>query len=175
MATQKIEDAWVFKDKQYIEQKDSIRQDSNQEQGRPNIDSSLNQVNEQTLREFARKMKYIHENGWNEEKQPIDNIWAKYESIIKKIFEEDENVMWDINTMSDKEVENAADRAMEDQPNKINEQKKVYMMAIWNASPEDIQKLNEFVNENMADVQNYYNKIINNSKNNSPYEYDQAA
>jgi hypothetical protein len=50
---------------------------------------------------------------------------------------------------------------MKNQPEELKQQRELIKKINWNGSSEEIQKLNEIVNNNMVDVQNFYEKIIN--------------
>ena len=134
-----------------------------------NVDYSLDKVDEQKFNEYKKMTDYIKENGWE--------YWKEYNDIMEKAIKPFEKQIKDIlnksdinktnienkdlESMSDEEVAREAEKRLEPQPEELNWQKEIIKKINGNGSSEEIQKLNEIVNNNMADVQNFYEKIIN--------------
>ncbi len=127
------------------------------------IDYNLDSINEEKFQQFKEMTDYIKENGWEYEKEYqniMNNVIKPLEENLNKILDKNK----DINSMSDKELADAAEEKMNNQPKKLREQQELIKKINGNWSQEEVQKLNEIVNNNMADVQDFYNKIMIASK-----------
>lgn len=125
-----------------------------------NIDYNLDSINEEKFQQFKNMTDYIKEKGWEYEKEYkniMNNIIKPFEENLNKILDKNK----DINSMSDKELADEAEAKMNNQPQELRKQQELIKKINGNWSQEEVQKLNEIVNNNMADVQNFYNKIMN--------------
>lgn len=129
------------------------------------VDYSLDKVNEEKFNEFKKMADYIKENGkeyGDEYKNIVDKAITPFEEKISKILNKEKlkknNI--DVNSMSDEELQNEADKRLELQPEELDWQREILKKINNNWSSEEIQELNEIVNNNMADVQNFYDKIV---------------
>ena len=133
-----------------------------------NVDYNLDKIDEEKFQEFTKMVDYIKENGWEygEEYKRIMNDKIKpFEEQIKDILDRN-NESWENNnldSMSDEEIADEADERMKNQPEKLRSQQELIKKINWNWSPEEIQKLNEIINENMADLKSFYDKITSNA------------
>ena len=146
------------------------------------LDKSLNKVDEEKFQEYVEMIDYIRENGWEYEEEYegiVNNAIKPLEDQINKILNknmanrnlETRNLVF----MPNKEMEWVVAEILNGQPDGVNNFKDVIKAINENWSPDEILALNNIVNENMNDVQNFYTKIINKNSNYNGYEYDQAA
>ena len=130
------------------------------------IDYKLNKIDEEKFKEFKKMADYIEKNGWEyreEYKKIMDERIKPFEKQLQDILNKsNENVTEEnLDKKSDEEIAKEADKRMKNQPEEFKQQTELIKKINWNGSPEEIQKLNEIVNNNMTDVQNFYEKIIN--------------
>ncbi len=131
-----------------------------------NIDYNLDKIDEEKFQEFKKMTDYIEKNGW-EYGEEYNNIMEKsikpFEKQIKDILNKSNVIKEnkDLDKKSDEEIAREADERMKNQPEELKQQRELIKKINWNGSSEEIQKLNEIVNNNMVDVQNFYEKIIN--------------
>ena len=146
------------------------------------LDKSLNKVDEEKFQEYVEMIDYIRENGWEYEEEYegiVNNAIKPLEDQINKILNknmtnrnlETRNLVF----MPNKEMEWVVAEILNGQPDGVNNFKDVIKAINENWSPDEILALNNIINENMNDVQNFYTKIINKNSNYNGYEYDQAA
>ena len=131
------------------------------------IDYNLDKVDEQKFQEYKKMTDYIKENGWE--------YWDEYNNIMEKAIEPFEKQIQDIlnksnvnkisvenkdlSSMSDEALNQEAEKRLEPQPEELKWQKEIIKKINWNGSSEEIQRLNEIINNNMSDVQNFWKKI----------------
>lgn len=131
------------------------------------IDYNLDKVDEQKFQEYKKMTDYIKENGWE--------YWDEYNNIMEKAIEPFEKQIQDIlnksnvnkisvenkdlPSMSDEALNQEAEKRLEPQPEELKWQKEIIKKINWNGSSEEIQRLNEIINNNMSDVQNFWKKI----------------
>ena len=131
------------------------------------IDYSLDKVDEQKFQDYKKMTDYIKEKGWD--------FWDEYNNIMEKAIKPFEKLYKDIlnkgnvnkinvenkdlSSMSNEALNQEAEKILEPQPEELDWQKEIIKKINWNGSPEEIQKLNEIISNNMADVQNYWKKI----------------
>ena len=130
-----------------------------------NVDYSLDTIDEQKFQEFKKMIDYIKENGGeykNEYEDIMNKVIKPFEEKIKSILDKNKETK-DLDSLSDEELNNIADERMKNQPEELMKQQELIRKINNNGSPEEVQQLNEMVNENMVDVQNFYNKIMNNT------------
>ena len=126
-----------------------------------NIDYNLDQVDEQKFQEFKEMTDYIKENGWeygDEYNKIVNDVISPFESQIQNILDKNNK---SLDSMSDEEIAKKADEIMKNQPKELKSQQELIKKINWNGSSEEIQKLNEIVNDSMAEVKSFYDKIIN--------------
>ena len=131
------------------------------------IDYSLDKVDEQKFQDYKKMTDYIKEKGWD--------FWDEYNNIMEKAIKPFEKLYKDIlnkgnvnkinvenkdlSSMSNEALNQEAEKILEPQPEELDWQKEIIKKINWNGSPEEIQKLNEIISNNMTDVQNYWKKI----------------
>lgn len=133
-----------------------------------NIDYNLDQVDEQRFQEFKEMTDYIKENGWeygDEYNKILKDVIKPFEDQIQNILDKNNKskINKSLDSMSDEEIANEANERMKNQPEELKSQQELIKKINWNGSPEEIQKLNEIVNDSMAEVQSFYDKINENS------------
>ena len=125
------------------------------------IDYEKNNVDVAKLQEFKKMTDDIQKYGW-EYAREYDDIMKKaispFEKKIREILDKNEKAK-DINSMSNEELNNLANERMEGQPKELEWQQKLLKRITESGSSEDVQQLNEIVNNNMADVQAFRNRI----------------
>ena len=130
-----------------------------------NVDYNLDKIDEQKFQEFKEMTDYIKENGWeygDEYNKIINDVIKPFEDQIQNILYKNK-MNKSLDSMSDEEIANEADEIMRNQPEELRSQQELIKKINWNGSPEEIQKLNEIVNDSMAEVQSFYDKINENS------------
>ena len=135
------------------------------------IDYEKNNVDVAKLQEFKKMTDDIQKYGWEYAKE-YDDIMKKaispFEKKIREILDKNEKSK-DINSMSNEELNNLANERMEGQPKELEWQQKLLKRITESGSSEDVQQLNEIVNNNMADVQAFRNRIKADQKMKGEY------
>lgn len=129
------------------------------------VDYNLDKVDEKKFKKFKKMADYIKENGkefWDEYRNIVNNAITPFEEKISKILNKEKflkknNI--DVSSASDEQLQEEADKRAGLQPEELNWQREILKEIINNWSEQEIQQLNEIVNNNMADVQSFYDKI----------------
>lgn len=145
------------------EQQEAFRKPTTKTEVSNSIDYNLKEINEEKFNKFKEMTDYIKENGgeyWDEYRDIVNRIITPFEEKFQSIINKETK---DLDSLSDEELNNIANERMKKHPEELMKQKEVIRKINNNGSPEEIQQLNEMVNENMVDVQNFYSKIMNNA------------
>lgn len=129
------------------------------------IDYSKNEINEEKFNDFKKMVDDI-KNFWWEYKKQYDDIMDKvikpFEDKIQRILYKNRETK-NVNAMSNEELNNEANERMELQPSELEWQQKLFQKITESGSSEEVEKLYEMVNNNMADVKTFWDEYINNS------------
>jgi len=129
------------------------------------IDTTKSEVDEEMFNNFKKMVDDIKDHGWVYEKQYNDimnRIVKPFEEKIKIILDKNRETK-DISSMSDEELNNVANERMELQPDELEWQKELFKKITESGSSEEIEQLYEMVNNNMADIQSFWDEYINNA------------
>ena len=125
------------------------------------IDYEKNNVDVAKLQEFKKMTDDIKKYGWEYKKEYrniMRNIIKPFERKFKKIIDENKESR-DFNSMSDEELDNAANARMEGQPKKLEWQQELFKKITNGGLTDEVQQLYEIVNNNMVDVQSFWQKV----------------
>lgn len=126
------------------------------------IDTTKNKVDEATFNNFQKMVNDIKNYGWEYKKEYddiMDRVIKPFEERIQMILEKNKEAK-DLSSMSDKELEDVANGRMELQPDELEWQQELFKKITESGSSEEVEQLYEMVNNNMADVQAFWNQYI---------------
>ena len=135
------------------------------------IDYSKNEINEAKFNDFKKMVDDIKNYWWEYKKQYddiMDSVIRPFEDKIQKILYKNKETK-NVNAMSDEELNNEANGRMELQPSELEWQQELFQKITESGSSEEVEKLYEMVNNNMADVKTFWNEYINNVPKTEPW------
>lgn len=136
------------------------------------IDYSKNEVDEAKFNDFKKMVDDIKNYGGEYGKEEYDdimkNVIKPFEDKIQEILYKNKETK-DLSSMSDEELEAAANERMELQPDELEWQKGLFQKITESGSSEEVEQLYEMVNNNMADVQAFWEEHINNAPTTEPW------